>query len=145
MKIKTKKMSYKIISKYIKNIEFNIPNPKTFYLLSKEISNYKINININSNQIEKNIIEVETTLNLIPIKENFEKIKTNITYSTIIEIKEEINKEDIEKIILIEVPNKFYSEIRNIFIYLFENSGFKDIKISDKVDFKKLYELRKVQ
>ncbi len=138
-------MSYKIISKYIKNIEFNIPNPKTFYLLSKEISNYKINININSNQIEKNIIEVETTLNLIPIKENFEKIKTNITYSTIIEIKEEINKEDIEKIILIEVPNKFYSEIRNIFIYLFENSGFKDIKISDKVDFKKLYELRKVQ
>ena len=28
-------MSYKIIGKYIKDLKFNIPNPKTFYLLSK--------------------------------------------------------------------------------------------------------------
>ena len=46
-------MNYKIIGKYIKNIVFNIPNPKTFFLLSKEISNYKINIDIKSKQIKK--------------------------------------------------------------------------------------------
>ena len=36
-------MSYKIIGKYIKELKFNIPNPKTFFLLSKNITNYKIN------------------------------------------------------------------------------------------------------
>ena len=30
-------MSYKIIGKYIKNLDFNIPIPKTFFLLAKNI------------------------------------------------------------------------------------------------------------
>ena len=67
-------MNYKIIGKYIKNLSFNIPNPKTFFLLSKDISNYKINIDIKSKQIKQNIIEVQTSLNLIPIKSDFEKL-----------------------------------------------------------------------
>ena len=46
-------MSYKIIGKYIKDIDFNIPNSKTFFLLSKNIANYKINIDIKSNQIKE--------------------------------------------------------------------------------------------
>ena len=37
-------MNYKIIGKYIKNLNFSIPSPKT--LLSKDIANYKINIDI---------------------------------------------------------------------------------------------------
>ena len=51
----------------------------------------------------------------------------------------------MEEIILIKVPSQIYSELRQIFIFLFENSGFKDVKISEKVDFEKLYKLRKVQ
>ena len=31
-------MSYKIIGKYIKKLNFNIPKPKTFFLLSKNIA-----------------------------------------------------------------------------------------------------------
>ena len=100
-------MSYKIIGKYIKELKFNIPNPKTFFLLSKDIANYKINIDIKSVQIKEKIIEVQTTLNLTPTKENFEKINTRIVYATIIELQEKIdNKKEIEKIILIEVPSE---------------------------------------
>ena len=51
----------------------------------------------------------------------------------------------MEKIILIEVPSKIYPELRKIFVFLFENSGFKDVKISETVDFEKLYKMRKVQ
>ena len=139
-------MSYKIIGKYIKNLDFSIPNPKTFFLLSKDISNYKINIDIKSNQVKKKIIEVQTTLSLSPIKDNFEKINTKIVYSTIIEITDEItDKKEIEKIILINVPSEIYPEVRRIFVFIFENSGFKEIKINKTVDFEKLYNLRKVQ
>ena len=51
----------------------------------------------------------------------------------------------MEKIILIKVPNEIYPELRQIFIFLFENSGFKDVKINELIDFEKLYKLRKVQ
>ena len=139
-------MNYKIVGKYIKEIKFNIPNPKTFFLLSKDIANYKINIDIKSNQVKENIIEVLTTLNLNPIKEGFERIDTKIVFSTIVELEDKnIKKEDMEKIILIKIPSKIYPELRQIFVFLFENSGFKDIKISDTVDFENLYKMRKVQ
>jgi len=139
-------MSYKIIGKYIKKLHFNIPNPKTFFLLSKDITNYKINIDIKSAQVKENIIEILTTLALTPLNENFEKIDTQITYSTLVELNNnKIDKEEMEKIILIKVPTKIYSELRRIFIFLFENSGFKDVKINETVDFEKLYKLRKIQ
>ncbi len=139
-------MNYKIIGKYIKSLNFNIPNPKTFFLLSKDIANYKINIEIKSNQVKQNIIEVLTSLNLSTIKNDFDKIDTRIVYATIVELSsDKLEKNEMERIILIEVPTKIYSELRNIFVFLFENSGFKDVKISESVDFEKLYQTRKIQ
>ena len=80
-------------------------------------------------------------MNLLPLKDNFEKIDTNIIFSTIIELETNItDKKEIEKIVLIDVPTKIYPELRKIFIFIFENSGFKNINISEKVDFNELYE-----
>ena len=139
-------MNYKIIGKYIKHIKFEIPNPKTFFLLSKDIANYKINVEIKSNQVKQNIIEVLTSLNLSPTKDDFEKIDTKIIYATIVELSNNnMEKKEMERIILIDVPSKIYHDLRNIFVYLFENSGFKDVKISESVDFEKLYQMRKIQ
>ena len=139
-------MTYKIIGKYIKELKFDIPNPKTFFLIAKDIANYKINIDIKSAQVKQNIIEVLTSLRLTPVKDDFEKIDTKIIFSTIVEFsKESLTKEEMKKTILIDIPSKIYPELRRIFIFLFENSGFKDIKINETVDFEKLYKMRKVQ
>ena len=139
-------MNYKIIGKYIKNLNFSIPSPKTFFLLSKDIANYKINIDIKSSRIKENIIEVLTSINLQPTNTNLEKINTEIVYATIIELDtNKIEKEELEKIILVEVPTQIYSELRQIFIYLFERSGFREVKINETVDFQKLYNMKKFQ
>ena len=139
-------MTHKIIGKYIKELKFNIPNPKTFFLLAKDIANYKINVGINSVQVKQNIIEVLTSLKLTPVKDDFEKINTKIIFSTIVEFSnEKSTKEEMEKTILIDIPSKIYPELRQIFVFLFENSGFKNIKINETVDFEKLYKIRKIQ
>ena len=139
-------MNYKIIGKYIKNLNFNIPNAKTFFLLSKDIAHYKINIDIKSDRIKQNIIEVMTSINLTTTQDNIEKITTDITHSTIVELSEKkIEKEELEKIILVDVPSEIYGELRKVFVNLFESSGFKDIKISKEIDFQKLHSSRKIQ
>ena len=139
-------MSYKIIGKYVKDLDFQIPNAKVFFSLSKDIASYKINIDIKSNQIKQNIIEVLTSLNLKPKNESIDKINTKIVLATIIEMdSQNFKKTEIEKIVLIDVPSQIYGEIRKIFVGLFESSGFKDIKINEKIDFKKLYDLKKSQ
>ncbi len=139
-------MNYKILAKYIKDLKFEIPNSKVFFLLAKDISNYKINIDIKSNQIKERIIEVETTLTLNPTKNDSEKINIKITHASIVELKiKMLSKKELEKIILINVPEEIYSEIRQTFIFLFEKSGYKEIKIDKNVDFKKLYSQRALQ
>ena len=139
-------MNYKIIGKYIKELNFSIPNTKTFYLLSKDIVNYKINIDIKSNRVKQNIIEVLTSLNLSPTKSGFEVIDTKIIFATIIELQNnKFKKDQLEKIILVEVPSEIYGELRKIFVSLFESSGFKDVKISENIDFLNLYNMRKTQ
>ena len=139
-------MNYKILAKYIKDLRFEIPNSKVFFLLAKNISNYKINIDIKSNQIKEKIIEVQTILSLNPTKDDFEKINIKITHASIVELQaNKPNKKELEEIILINVPKEIYSEIREIFIFLFEKSGYKEIKIDKNVDFKKLYLERIIQ
>ena len=73
-------MKHKILGKYIKELKFNIPNPKTFFLLTKDIANYKINIDIKSILVKQNIIEVLTSLKLSPIKDDFEKLKRKLFF-----------------------------------------------------------------
>ena len=139
-------MSYKIISKFIKEIDFKIPDAKTFFSLGKKISDYNVKIDIKSLQIKETIIEINTSLSLIPIKASEEKINTKIVYAAGIEFENNLpDKNNLEKIVLIEVPNELYADLRKIFLTIFESSGFKDIKIGEKVDFQKLYDQRKVQ
>ena len=105
-------------------------------MLSKDISNYKVNIDIKSNQIKDKIIEVQTSLSLSSENKELEKINTKIIYAAVIELTKNIDeKTELEKIILINVPSDIYPELREIFIFIFESSGFKDIKINEEVDF----------
>ena len=133
-------MNYKIIAKYIKTLNFNISKPDKFVSLTKDISNYKFKIDIKSNRYKDNVIEVQTTLVLEPKDSNFDKIDALVTYSTLVEIDKDLtDKKKLEEIILIEIPNKIYPELRKVFIFIFESSGFREIKIDQVVDFKKLY------
>ena len=137
-------MNYKIIAKYIKFLNFNISKPDKFVSLTKDISNYKFKIDIKSNRYKDNVIEVQTTLVLEPKDSNFDKIDALVTYSTLVEIDKDLtDKKRLEEIILIEIPNKIYPELRKVFIFIFESSGFREIKIDQVVDFKKLYLSRK--
>ena len=79
-------------------------------------------------------------------KNDFEKINIKITHASLVELENNTaNKKELEEIILINVPEKIYSEIRQTFIFLFEKSGYKEIKIDKNVDFRKLYSQRVIQ
>ena len=137
-------MSYKIISKYIKDISFEIPNTQAFVMLEKEISNYGLNFDIKSNSYKKNICEVNTLLRITPNQDVKYKVLTEITCSSLVSVEENFdNKKELEKIILIKVPTEIYPILYDTFIYLFEKAGVKKIKIEKEVNFEKLYNERK--
>ena len=137
-------MSYKIISKFIKDISFEIPNAKAFVLLEKEIKNYSLNFDIKSKPYKDNIIEVDTILKIVPNKDVENKILTEINYASLVSIeKSQADKKELEKIILIKVPTDIYPSLYETFVYLFKQAGIKNIEIHKKVDFEKMYNERK--
>lgn len=139
-------MSYKIVAKFIRRTKFNIPDTNTFFNLSNEIKNYSIQFDITSKQIKEKTILVNTTLCLKPKKEINNLLQCEICLSSIVELNKDItDKKKLEEIILINVPSDVYEELREIFSEFFVKSGFKEIKIDSKVDFKKLYESKKIQ
>jgi len=137
-------MSYKIISKYIKDISFEIPNTQTFVMMEKEILNYNLNFDIKSKTYKENIIEVSTVLRLSPNENVKHKMLTEINLTTLVSIEKNFdNKKELEKIILIKIPTEIYPTLYETFIYLFKQAGVKDLHIEKRVDFEKLYNERK--
>jgi len=133
-------MNYSIVAKYIKDINFNIPDVKSYFLIEKNISNYKINFDIKSKKIKDDIIEVDTNLKLVSRTPNENEINVSILFSSLVNIKKNIkNKNDLEKIVLVDVPTSIYPDIRNILVFLFEKSGFKKVNLDNTIDFENLY------
>ena len=136
-------MSYKILSKFIKDVSFEIPNAQTFMTLEKEIPNYNLNFEIQSKPFKKNIIEVNTILKLIPSPEIKNKMLTEINLTALVSIEEKFeDKNELEQIILIKVPTEVYPTLYETFVYLFTQAGIKNIRIEKEVNFKKLFEER---
>ena len=137
-------MSYKIISKFIKDISFEIPSAQAFMMLEKEISNYTLNFDITSKPFKNNIIEVNTVLRITPNQEVKHKILSEITCSALVSLEKKFeDKKELEKIILIKIPTEIYPTLYEVFVYLFNKSGVKNIQIDKKVNFEKLYKERK--
>ena len=133
-------MSYKIISKFIKDISFEIPSVQTFVMLEKEIQKYNLNFNVKSKKFKENMIEVNTILSLVASQEVKYKILTEINFTTLISFEMPLpDKKELEKIILIKIPTEIYPSLYEIFIYLFSQAGLKDVSIKKKVDFERLY------
>ena len=137
-------MSYKIISKFIKDISFEIPNAQTFVMLEKEIPNYNLKFDINSRPFKENIIEVNTILRLSPNQNVKHKMLTEINLASLISVEKNFkDKKELEKIILVKIPTEVYPTLYETFVYLFKQAGIKDIQIEKKVDFEKMYNEKK--
>ena len=137
-------MSYKIISKFIKDISFEIPDAKAFVMLEKEITNYILNFDIKSKPYKDNIIEVNTILRMTPNQEVKYRVLAEINLTALVSIEKNFeDKKALEKIILIEIPTKIYPTLYETFVYLFSQAGIKNIKIDKEVNFEKMYNERK--
>ena len=137
-------MSYRIISKFIKDISFEIPNAQSFVMLEKEISNYSLNFDIKSKPYKDNIIEVDTTLKMVPNQNVKHKILGEVTGAALVSIDKDFNnKSELEKIVLIKVPQETYKTLYDTFVFLFKQAGVQNIQIHKEVDFQKLFDARK--
>ena len=135
--------NFKIISSFIKDMSSETPDAQTFIFVRDKISKYRLNIDINSKAVKNGIIEVNTILKFTDQPEVLKKSHFEITYTSIVKVDEKIvEKKEMEKVILCDVPNKIYPDLERIFLNLLTDSGYPGIKFQKKVDFTELYKQR---
>ena len=135
--------NFKIIGNFIKDMSSETPDSQTFIFVRDKISNYRLNIDINSKAVKNGIIEVNTILKFADQPEILKKSHFEITYTSIVKVDEKISdKKVMEKIILCDVPNKIYPDLERIFLNLLTDSGYPGIKFEKKINFTELYKQR---
>tara|TARA_B100000767_G_C19264016_1_gene328455 strand:- start:35 stop:457 length:423 start_codon:yes stop_codon:yes gene_type:complete len=131
---------FKILAKYIKDMSSETPDIETFLFVKENISKYQLNIDITSKALKNKLIEVNTTLKFEDKDPGEKKSYYEIVYATVIRVDDDVKeKQDLEKIILCDVPTKIYPDLENSFLNLVHNSGHPAIKLEKKIDFNKLY------
>ena len=135
--------NYKILAKYIKDMSSETPDVETFLFVKENISKYQLNIDINSKAIKNKLVEINITLKFEDKEQSEKKSYYEIVYAAIIKVNDTgMDKKELEKIILCEVPSKVYPDLENAFLNLMHNSGHPGIKLEKKIDFNKLYNER---
>ena len=132
--------NYKIIGNFIKDMSSETPDAQTFIFVKDKITKYKLNIDITSKAVKKDIVEVDIIIKFVDKPEILKKSHFEITYASIVKIDENVSdKKEMEKIILCDVPNKIYPDLERIFLNLLTDSGYPGIRFEKKVDFIELY------
>ena len=134
--------NYKILGQYIKDLSSETPDVETYLYVRDCISKYQLGIDITSKALKNKMIEVYTTFNFKDKTETKKKSYFEIVYATIIQVNDDLKKEELEKIILCDVQNKIYPNLEKTLLNLLHNSGYPGIKFEKKVDFENLYNQR---
>ena len=130
---------FKILAKYIKDMSSETPDIETYISAGNNIGKYQLDIDIKSIALKNKMIEVIITLKFQHKDAKVKRSHFEIIYAVAVKINESIEKKDLEKIVLCDVPNSVVSDIEKSFTDMMHNSGFPNIKLEKKIDFTKLY------
>ena len=131
---------YKIIAKFVKDMSSETPDIDTYLFVKDNISNYKLNINIQSKALKEKIIQIDTTLKYLDSQESPKKSFFEMVFSTVIRLNDgSIDKTELTKIVLIDVQKEIYPDLEKTFLDVMHGSGYPDLTFTKKIDFEELY------
>ena len=135
--------NFKILAEFVKDISSETPDVQSYIFVKENISKYNLKIDIISKDLKDKMIEVNTTMKFEDKELSEKRSYFEIVYASIIKVDESIkDKQDLEKIILCDVQNKIYPNLKKTFLDLLHNSGFPEVKLDKEIDFTQLYKQR---
>ena len=133
--------NYKILTSYIKDISSKITNTESYIYLKENIPKYSLGIDINSFPLKNNMAEVNIKLAFNNKSEEIKQAFFEMTHVTVVRVEESaVNKDELKKIFLSDVPTEMYPEIEKKFFEIVKSIGYPEIKLEKKINFKELFE-----
>ena len=133
--------NYKILISYVKDISSKISGTENFIYLKDNIPKYSLGIDINSLPLKNNMAEVNIRLIFDNKTDEDKKAYFEMTHTTVVRVEESaVNKDQLKKIFLSDVPTEMYPEIEKKFFEIVKSIGYPEIKLEKKINFQELFE-----
>ena len=133
--------NYKILTSYVKDISSKISGTENYIYLKDNIPKYSLGIDINSLPLKNNMAEVNIKLTFDNKNEKDKKAYFEMTHTTVVRVEESaVNKNELKKIFLSDVPTEIYPEIEKKFFEIVKSIGYPEIKLEKKINFTELFE-----
>ncbi len=132
-------INHKILLSYIKDLSIETPDPESLLTARENFSKYSLKVNITPKALKRTIVEVDTKLTY-SYDGKSKKSYFEMIYATVVDIKEQnIDKESLKKFLLCDLQILIYPKVETTFVEILKLSGFPNVKLQGKIDFKKLY------
>ena len=133
--------NYKILTSYIRDVSSKITGTENYIYLKDNIPKYSLGIDINSFPLKNNMAEVNLKLTFNNKSDQDKKVYFEMTHTTVIRVEESaVNKDELKKIFLSDVPTEMYPEIEKKFFEVVKTIGYPEIKLEKKINFKEMFE-----
>ena len=133
--------NYKVLTSYVKDISSKISGTENFIYLKDNIPKYSLGIDINSLPLKNNMAEVNIKLTFDNKTEKDKKAYFEMIHTTVVRVEESaVNKDELKKIFLSDVPTEIYPEVEKKFFEIVKSIGYPEIKLEKKIDFQEMFE-----
>tara|TARA_B100000941_G_scaffold272767_1_gene232539 strand:- start:175 stop:597 length:423 start_codon:yes stop_codon:yes gene_type:complete len=133
--------NYRILTSYIRDVSSKITGTENYIYLKDNIPKYSLGIDINSFPLKNNMAEVNIKLTFDNKNDTDKKAYFEMTHTTVIRVEESaVNKNELKKIFLSDVPTEMYPEIEEKFFEIVKTIGYPEIKLEKKINFKEMFE-----
>ncbi len=141
IRITTMTKNYRILTSYIRDVSSKITGTENYIYLKDNIPKYSLGIDINSFPLKNNMAEVNIKLTFDNKNDTDKKAYFEMTHTTVIRVEESaVNKNELKKIFLSDVPTEMYPEIEEKFFEIVKTIGYPEIKLEKKINFKEMFE-----
>ena len=135
------KKNYKILTSYVQEVSSTIKWTENFIYLKENIPKFSLGIDINSFPLKNNMAEVNMKLTFDDKNSEDKKAFFEMTHITVIRVDESaVNKDELKKIFLSDVPTEMYPEIEKKFFEIVKLIGYPEIKLGKNINFKEQFE-----
>ena len=132
-----------IQAQYIKDLSFENPNaPDVYAAISNNPPEITVNIDVNPTPLEKGVYEVVLSFRITAMSGEHTAFLVELDYAGIVTVHESVPEEDIEKLLLTEVPRHLFPFARSTLAEVTREGSFPPLVINP-IDFEQFFHRHK--
>ncbi len=128
-----------INAQYVKDLSFEHPNPVESLKPAETQPEIDINIDVNADNVQENTYEVTLTIKANAKRQKDTMFISEVVYAGIFTLGENIPKEAVHPVLMIECPRILFPFARSILANITREGGFPPLSLNP-IDFAGLYQ-----